>query len=138
MQHRVIIAIAIGLTSIMRASDLPREPDARAMDCAKLALRDEDRGICHVHNLRLRQRDLPLNAAIVLDAEERAYHDWAICHFPHAPLFAGASDEVTEWPPKRTTGKMWACRACRRARNEWALKHKGSKMADYIIAHEKA
>ncbi len=112
--------------------------DAHVMHCAELALRDIDRGVCHIHKVRLREREIPIVGGPEADsAATREYYSFEACHFPHAPVVPSVSDEITGWPPKKTE-KMWVCSACRRAQRRWAVAHKGSKWADYIITHPNA
>jgi hypothetical protein len=110
----------------------------QVMRCAERALRDLDRGICHIHHLHLRQRDIPITGGPDADsAATRDYHSFEACHFPHAPVVPSISDEITEWPPKKTE-KMFVCTGCRKDQKRWARSHRGSKWADYILAHVNA
>ena len=108
------------------------------MQCAARALRDLDRGICHIHRVHLRQRVIPIIAGPEADsAATRDYYSVETCHFPHARVVPSISDEITQWPPKKAE-KMAVCAGCRKEQNRWARANRGTKWADYILAHVKA
>jgi hypothetical protein len=129
----LVLTQARAATAPMSGEGIDYPPDA--MRCARRLIDDLYVGICHIHKVRLRQRDIPIRD--VPDAKVTViigYYRIQACRFPHAPLFPSASDATTQWPPPKTQ-KMYVCSGCRRTQKQWALAHQGNKFADYVLAH---